>query len=262
MKKITLLFIMALGIFASCVPYPEENPDPIPPASSMFLRKMITTNLDGTTFQEEYTYSGTKIVKAVDSDGETTLYTYNDLDQIIKTEVYTGTTTPTLKETNTYVYDISENLISFLKVNAVSLTGTKWLYVHNANGTISYQKFSGDDVDQTNLMATGELSATKAVETTTDPVTSEEIINTITFTFDARNNPFKNVTGYDKIYYAEPESALNYKNNVISVVSQVNDETAIVEFNNDYVTYTDNGFPFKVDVKQGGVIVAAINYFY
>ncbi|MFN8275777.1 MAG: hypothetical protein U0X58_12975 [Flavobacteriaceae bacterium] len=260
MKKLTVLFIMALGIFASCVPYPEENPDPIPPASTMFLKKIIETDLAGTTYQEDYTYSGSKIVSSLNSDGESTVFTYNDLDQIIKTEVFTGAT-PTLKETNNYVYDISENLISLVKINATTLTGTKWVYVHNANGTISYQKFTGNDVDQTELVATGELSATKVVETITDPVTTEVTINTSTFTYDSRNSPFMNVTGFDKIYFAESELPLNFKNNVISEVYQVNDEASTLEYNNEY-TYTNNHFPNKMSTKQAGVIVAETNYFY
>ncbi len=250
---------MALGIFASCVPYPEENPDPIPPVSSMFLLKTIQSNLDGTTLEQQYTYSDSKIVKVEASNGIKRVFTYNELDQISKIDVYNGTL---LKETNEYVYDISENLISLLKIDRVSLIGTKWVYVHNANGTISYQKFSGDDLSQTNLVLTGELSSTKVVETITDPVTTDVTINTTVFAFDLKKNPFMNVVGYDKIFFADLRICLNMSNNILTQTSQTDDNEAVLDYTNDYVTYTNNGFPFKANVKQGGEIVATINYFY
>lgn len=250
---------MALGIFASCVPYPEENPDPIPPASSMFLYKMIQTNLDGTTYQQDYTYEDSKIVKVEDSNGKRRVFTYNELDQISKIEVYTD---DMLVETNDFVYDISENLISLIKVNLTTSVGTKWVYVHNADRTISYQKFSGDDQTQTDLKSTGVISATKRVETITDPVTTEETVYTTTFAYDLKNNPFVNIVGYDKMYFADIDVPLNLSNNIISQTSQINDEEITINYTNDYITYTDNNFPFKMNVEQGGLVVSTINYFY
>lgn len=258
MKKLTVLFIMALGIFASCVPKPEENPDPIPPVSSMFLKKMIEDKIDGTQLISVFTYSGTKILRKENTNAEVTVYTYDDLDLIVKSENYAG---GILKETYNYVYDISENLINLTVIDEATSTGTKWVYVHNANGTISYQKFTGDNLTQTNLVATGELSANKVVETITDPVTSEVTINTSTYTYDVRNNPMMNVAGYDKIYFAESKLPLNHKNNIISEVYQVDDQVSTVQFNNEY-TYTNNYFPSKISTKQSGVIVSETSFYY
>lgn len=249
---------MALGIFASCVPYPEENPDPIPPVSSMFLKKTITTFVTGATLETEFTYAGSKIVKEESSDGSKTIFTYNDQDLITKLEDFQGTE---LQEVKTYVYDISDNLINMTSIQMPSMQGTKWVYVHNADGTISYQKFTGDDVSQTNLVATGLISSTKLVETITDPVTTEVTTNTILYTYDNRNHPWINITGFDKIYFADSDWALNNLNNVLTESDQLNDEEPVLRFTNDY-EYTNNNFPYKSNTSQNNVITATTNYFY
>lgn len=258
MKKLTVLFIMALGIFASCVPYPEENPDPIPPVESMFIKKIIKNNPDGSNLITVFDYSDRKIARIEDTALKVTDFTYNELDLIETSKEYLG---GVLKKTNTYVYDISENLISLTTIDAASSTGIKWIYVHNANGTISYQKFSGDDVDQDNLVSTGVISETKRTEVITDSVTAEETTHTITYDYDLGNNPMMNITGYEKIYFADSESSLNIENNVTSMTTQTNDEAAVVEFTNLY-EYTNNNFPSKMNVKVGGVLVSTVNYYY
>lgn len=258
MKKLTVLFVMALGIFASCVPYPEEDPDPIPPVDSMFIKKTIQNNLDGSNLITVFNYSDRKIVRIEDTSLKVTDFTYNDLDLIETSKEYLA---GVLKKTNTYVYDISENLISLTTIDEATSTGTKWIYVHNSNGTISYQKFSGDNVDQDNLVSTGLISETKRTEVITDPITAEETTDTITYDYDLANNPMMNITGYEKIYFADSESSLNFENNVTSMTTQTNDEAAVVEFTNLY-EYTNNNFPSKMNIKEEGILVSTVSFYY
>lgn len=258
MKKFTVLFILALGLFASCIPHPEENPDPIPPESSMFLKKIVEDQLNEPELITVFTYSGTKILRKENTNTEVTIYTYNDLDLITKIEEYKG---GVLKKTNNFVYDISENLINLTIIDEATSLGTKWIYVHNANGTISYQRFTGDDVDQTNLVATGVISDAQIQETITDPVTAEETVNTQTFQFDLKNNPFVNVTGYDKIYFADSGLPLNNENNVISETNQIAGSSSEVLYTSEY-EYTNNNFPSKMSVKESGVLVSTANFYY
>lgn len=257
MKKITLLFVMAMGIFASCVPYPEENPDPVTPVNKMFLLKLVETLPDETTSEMVFTYADKKIVEINDSDGTKTVFSYQD-DLITKRQEFSGTT---LLNQDDYVYDISENLISLVNQDFTTSVGTRWVYVHNANGTISYQQFTGDLLTQNQLELNGLISSNKLEESITDPVTNEVNVYRTTYAFDLKNNPLMNVVGYNKIYFANTDSALNYVNNVISQTDQTNDETPVLRYTNEY-EYTPNNFPYKRNTKQGGVLVATANYFY
>jgi hypothetical protein len=192
-----------------------------PVNTTVRVKKIIDTDTDGTVSSIEYFYNGNKIVYAIDSEG-LRMNIFYDGDLIVREEWLQGTT---MVEKIFYTYDNSK-LETYQVLNLADNIGQKITYDHNANGTISFTEFSGDLTTQDEIESTGTISNTKLVRNVTDPITLEQQVFTSTFTFDSKNNPFKNIVGYDKIYFADSEESLNYLNNITTNTEQIDAEPA------------------------------------
>ena len=192
-----------------------------PVNTTVRVKKIIDTDTDGTVSSIEYFYNGNKIVYAIDSEG-LRMNIFYDGDLIAREEWLQGTT---MVEKIFYTYDNSK-LETYQVLNLVDNIGQKITYDHNANGTISFTEFSGDLTTQDEIESTGTISNTKLVRNVTDPIALEQQVFTSTFTFDSKNNPFKNIVGYDKIYFADSEESLNYLNNITTNTEQIDAEPA------------------------------------
>ena len=258
--------MIASGFFWSCVPVPEENPEPGIPVNSMLVKKIVESEPDGTTFTTEYTYVGKKISEITESDGKRTEITYEG-DLITKEEEFNAT--DILLTRTTYVYDISENLVSYVDVTFDNdgdanddSSGERWVYVHNANGTISYEEFIGDATSQTTHYIDGTITTNQYIENNVDPITMVAQVFTDTFTFDTKHNPYVNVIGYDKIYFAASDSPLNFVNNELSQTDQIDSNAAYLLESTSY-TYTANNFPLTETITdRNGEVTGTANYTY
>lgn len=190
-----------------------------PVNTTVRVKKITDTDADGNVLSIEYFYNGNKIVYSIDSEG-LRMNIFYDGDLIAREEWFQGTT---MVEKIFYTYDNSK-LVTYQVLNLVDNIGQKITYDHNANGTISFTEFSGDLTTQDEIESTGTISNTKLVRNMINPITLEQQVFTSTFTFDAKNNPFKNIVGYDKIYFADSEESLNYLNNITTNTKQIDAE--------------------------------------
>ncbi|WP_309642641.1 DUF6252 family protein [Flavobacterium sp.] len=213
--------------------------------TDVLVKKITETDADGTVYTMEFFYTGNKLNYSIDENGIRTNFTY-DGDLLMKEERIEGTT---VIERTTYEYDTSSKLKTYVDVNLVDDTGTKITYVHNA-GTILYQEYSGDSTTQDELGSSGTLTSTTHIENYTDPFTMEMQVFTGTFTFDTKNNYFKNVVGYDKVYFADSDMALNSNNNMLTHTDQIDSDPAYPLETLTY-TYNTNDYPTEIVHRDG-----------
>ncbi len=255
MKKIFCLLFVSIGLFWSCIPNPAENALPGTAPENVLVKQLIETDAHGDVTTIDFTYLDKKIVTATGSDGLVTTYTYNG-DLITKETTMDGAT---LADEITYVYDISNNLVSSTWVDYTDSSGSRVVYVHNADGTVSYQEFYGDTLIQDEVGEDGLINATQFIANVIMPAN----VDTETFTYDANNNPFKNILGYGKISFAHSGEPLNYTNNITSVVHSNTLGLSEVLSHTTY-TYTDNNhFPItETSTDANDVVTDMVKYIY
>lgn len=227
MKKLLYLFSAIVLILTSCSSDDDSNN-----ASVVLLKKAIDTYEDGSTETTEYEYSGTKLVKMSEDDGEYRLLTYTG-NLITKIEFFLSDNT--LDQIDTYTYDSSERLIQMVRVFPNDTDwGNKETYTYNANGTVTASYYSGDYTSQTNLDDTATITISNN-SVTQIAYTSGR---TITYTYDSKKNPMINALGLDKLIFTDGEgdSAVN---NVLTVVDSEGwlSSTGTLQYNSqDYPT--------------------------
>mgnify|MGYP006175288911 CR=1 FL=1 len=228
MKKLFCFFSAVLLVISSCSSDDSKN------SSSGFLKKIAGTLDDGQTYSFEYKYSGNKITKIIDSDGGYKLFTYTE-NLISKIETYSNNV---LDHVKTYSYNSNNQLSSFIIVYPnYPNWGRKKTFTYNTNGTVTINYYNGDYNSQTNLYdtATVTFSNNQASQIFSSGKTNN-------YTYDNKNNPLKNVLGFDKIHLSE-ESIEGITNNITSMTSTNLDQSFINVF-----TYKSNEFPLKLEV--------------
>lgn len=201
-------------------------------SGTILLKKTIETFDDGSTMTSTATYDGTKIKKITTDQGFTLDFTYTG-NLITKMEYkFIGV----LFQTDIYSYDANENLTSYVRLEHEDGLGAKEVYVHNPDGTISVTAYSGDLTSQTTLDGTGTITflANGEVDSITTTYSDDH-----TYTYDNKNNPFKNVTGYGKISWVDTEAAGIMHNITL-------DDTSF----DTTTTYTYNGNDFPATATE------------
>ncbi|MCD0473045.1 hypothetical protein LPB87_01415 [Flavobacterium sp. EDS] len=232
MKKNLLCLFSALLVLVSCssdVTREDEIIDDIPtPVGQILLTKMIEKNAKGITRTIINTYAGNKIVSQVyNNTKEGIYYTYTG-DLITKMEFKLAD--GTVEQINTYKYDGNKKLIEFFRTQPGQEDwDTKDIFVYNADGTVSVYDEDGFK-NSTITFLNGEVSE----------VVSENSPN-FKYTYDTKNNPFKNVLGMDKIAFIDGEGN-GVLHNIISETSSFGDETTTTT---SKITYNADGYPVK-----------------
>ncbi|KAF2510182.1 hypothetical protein EYY60_11775 [Flavobacterium zhairuonense] len=240
MKKILCLFGALTLLLTSCSSDDSGS-------SVVLLKKEITTDSDGDKVTTDYKYDGNKIISATVQGTTTGIYFTYTGDLITKMEFkYEGV----VEQVNKYEYDSNGKLISFIRVEPLEENGSKEVYTYNSDGSISITAYSGTDLAQTTADGTGKITFVNGeidkIALTYGPTRS--------YTYDDKNNPYKNVLGYDKISFTDGE-AEGILHNIVSVKNG----TKVTE---SYVfTYNGDGYPVK-SVDTDGSGVATTEYFY
>jgi hypothetical protein len=199
MKKLLFLLSVSILFFSSCIPNPEENPDPIVPVATLFLKKTIDTYDGGETVTTNYTYSGNKLVSIVsDTPDEPNLYVTYTGNLITKGEYKFAD--GTIDQINTFEYDDTNRLVTYKRVDPEMDLGNKETYVYNLDGTISVTYFIGDATTQTEAAGTGTVTFEDGE---ISEISSPE--DTFTYVYDNKSNPLKNVLGWNKIAFVDGE---------------------------------------------------------
>jgi hypothetical protein len=253
MKKLLFLLSASLLFFASCSSGDSNSSNPI------LLRRIVQTNeSDGIARTTIFSYDGNKIVSEINDNKYKTIYTYTG-NQITKQEYFEYTK---LIFTKIYTYN-GDKLVSFFKTQPNILTGEKRNYIYNADGTVSYNLFIVDNVTKIETKKeTGKIFFLNG------NVEKEEIdnysgfLNLITFEYDNKHSPFKNVIGLSLLI---ENSALVSNNNVINEREfwQTNGGSYGGTYNYTF-NYNSNAYPIEKTKTYalGGQLLYTIKYFY
>lgn len=242
MKKLLLLFgALALSL-TSCSS--DDSPSDESTTDGVLLKKIITTTSKGKV-TTNYTYNGNKIVSDVDDSGESNAYyTYTgDLITKIEYKLPNGT----VEQINTYAYTDGK-LTTFVRIDPGMDWGNKELYTYNADGTVTSKQYIGDAKTQTSLNATViiKFANGEVVDMINDFNDSHS------YTYDTKNNPFKNVLGWNKINFTDGEA-----NDVLH--NMLTDKAEGELWYSYTYTYNADGYPTK---SVESVEEETVEYFY
>ena len=237
MKKVGLAFSLLVLILSSCSSSDSETTS----TSDLLVKKAIVTTAEGSLITL-YSYDGKKITGSTSNDVSLNDYTYTgDLITTIK-HVINGV----VSNITSYEYNSSNQLITSISEESEPAEVTKKTYVYNVDGTISVTVLKGETEDDLVPFNTQNIyfidnSINKIEITNAGSAAINRIIN---LAYDAKNNPFKNVIGYDKLLLVE--RSLN--NNVEYRI--VNTPGVTTNYISTYV-YDTNDFPLA-SLKSAG----------
>jgi hypothetical protein len=212
MKKLLYLFAFSAVFLTSCSSS-DSSSTPLTESDVLVTKTVEHYANDNSSVTTNYTYNGKKIVSSVDSDGYTETYTYTG-DLISSIKEYDDTNTLLVEET--FTYNGSGQLVTYLLNDYNSDHGRKEVFVHNGNNTVSFSVYKGDNSTQTDLSETGTIHLANGEVTQIDTtVISPSFTGTRVYTYDTKNNPFKNITGADKINFVN-EEAIGVSHNIVT----------------------------------------------
>lgn len=202
----------------------------VDPTETILLRRIVNT-YPGAGIADQtavYNYNGNKIVSEIytDSQGLQTTTTYNyDGDNIALIEEREE---GELVYRETFQYNTSNKLETYIAVDFWEDTSIKETYVHNPDGSIDVTRLIGDLDTQTEDDGTSKIYF---VSGEVDRITFSSG-NTITYTYDNKNNPFKNVLGFNKIAFVDGE-ARGISKNILQTTGSTPDFDFTYTYNTD-----------------------------
>ncbi len=245
-KTIHIVSCLCLLVLSSCS---SSDSSSTPATESDILVTKIIEHYanDDSTVTTDYTYNGKKLVSTLDSDGYRETFTYTG-DLITSVKWYDDA--DTLLTLETFTYNSSNQMTLYVLNDYSTDHGRKEVFVHNSNNTVSYTVYNGDNTTQTNLLASGTFYVTNGevtkIETTTSAPSSSS--STRIYTYDTKNNPFKNITGYDKMNYIN-EEAIGVTRNILT--DHFTSESGSDDMYTTTITYNGLNFPVTASEVEG-----------
>jgi hypothetical protein len=246
MKKMILLMAVSSLLFASCSSSDSSSPVT---ESDVLLTKSIASYDSGAPVTTTYVYNGKKIQEAVASDGYYEKFYYTG-DLLTLIEYYDDSDVKIYKET--YVYNSSNQLVNYAWIEIVNDYGSRELYTHNSNGTISVTKLYGDANVQSNFSDSGTIYFVNGDVSMIDMTSGGMYM----YSYDTKNSPFKNITGIDKVNFADGDPMGVFHN----ILTENSDGPPSSTINYAY-TYNGQNFPLTRDWNEGSHTVS-FQYFY
>ncbi|TPD67013.1 hypothetical protein [Flavobacterium microcysteis] len=237
MKKIALLFCLAILLSCSS----DDSSQPHDTTADVLLKKTITQS-NGNSYETLFTYDGKKLLQAR-SVKENKKFNYSG-NNISKISWYTNPDTDnTLSQTVEFEYLPDGKLKKFKQESDNPLT-VEFTYVGQ---------------DTVNFVARAYRSSYDFVGyfTVRDNEISEYVyLNggrprpSVKYTYDSKNHPLKNVTGYNKLflyhYFYNSAHFNGFTTNVGSskncISNSLIQDPSVIEVMNTY-EYNENGFP-------------------
>ncbi|RZJ73530.1 hypothetical protein [Flavobacterium sp.] len=240
MKKMLFGMSALVLLFASCTGNDDEGSNNN--GGVVLLKKTIETGPDGDVYISTATYNGTKLDKITTNDGETIEFTYTG-DNITKM-VYK--LDGEIDQEERYTYDSQGRLATHVSLDFDFNDGSREVFTYNSDNVVSVQRFSGDLTSQTQegdpytiTFANGEVSQIVSA------------FGTTTFTYDDKNSPFKNVTGYAKISYVDLGASGTMHNMLTETSSNGDDTVYTYQYNSaNYPTQSTETYDGDVYVTQ------------
>lgn len=245
MKKILYLFGASLLMLTSC-----SNDEDSDSPDTAYLVKEIAYVEGSYSFSSKITYNGNKIVSSVDSDGEKTLYTYTG-DLITKEEEFAvGNNIDSKIE---YSYDNNQLKTSVSTEISGSVTyKSKNVYTHNSDGTVSCKTYNINlTTGAETLSYSGKYTFLNGNMVKREQGTDYVLV----FEYDTKNNPIKNILGFDKLMETEFSA-----NNIIKITSTNNGSNPSISTNQ--YDYNTAGYPTEQRSFYNGGISGVTKFTY
>jgi hypothetical protein len=192
MKKI-IVACLALFFAVSC-----STTDSPSTSQDILVKRTVSTDEDGIEETLLYFYNGNKVDRIEGPNGLKVEYTYTG-DLITTVRYFVGTME---FQTETFTYNSQGQMIKHLLLALLQDYGAKEEYTYNADGSINYTRAIGDLVSQTESPSTGKYFITNG-EITKKESNEFGTTSVVNYTYDTKNNPFKNITGITKISFAD-----------------------------------------------------------
>jgi hypothetical protein len=260
MKKIVLLLSVVSLVIASCSSDADSLPVIVPLADSVvdtngiLVKKQEYTDTGFPTEIYNYTYSGNKLVKITDQDGGYSNVTYTG-DLITKIEHYDNGNGLIANEI--FTYTASNKMLTNTYKDFDANIGTKYTYTYNSDGTVSYDYYFGDSTTQTTSNGSYKMFFLNNEVIKMEHYSQTGVLTkTDTFTYDGKNNPFKNITGWAELGYNQGETGSAFQN-------LVNNNNPNEMYTNFY-TYDSNNFPLTEIAKDNSdsSVISTAKYTY
>lgn len=212
MKRLNKI-VLALSILVTLYSCTNET---VSQNQFVLLQKVVEVANDGTSTTTLLHYNGNKIV-SIDGAAKRSNFTYtNDLI----TKIIEFDKKSQIENTLDYTYFEGK----LLKVN--SSNNYVINFVHNANGTVSYEKVTKDSSNNSILIFSGILyfqneNVTKDERIIYDAGVGVLRKNSATLEYDYKNNPLKNIEGYSKLL--DHFNSIS-SNNTVSIFEVSSDE--------------------------------------
>ncbi len=246
MKKLILFAGCAALFLNSCTSSSDDAASTPLTESDVLVMKIVESDAVGSPFITNYTYNGKKLTGSTDSDGYYEIYTYvGDLITSIKTY----DSSDTLEQALTFTYNTNGKLVTYLLQDYGNNTGRRETYVYNSNGTVSSTILTGTPASQTTPRSSAviQFSGVEVSQIARTNV-SPSYTSLQTYTYDVKNNPFRNVIGLDKLAFIEDE-AVGLFHNILT-----DNYTSSLGANDTYTTtytYNDLNFPITASEIEG-----------
>ena len=245
MIKLLYLFSASLLVLSSC----SSDDD----TTATVLLKKASYVSTGESFTTDFTYSGNKLVSWVDSFGDKKTFTYTGdlITKIVDTDDKGN-----VDYTTEFTYT-NGKLTSEISLETGDDYKYKTKYVHNTDGTISFEEFRV-------AVATGKEEKYGDIGKYTfkngNLVKKEKSYygtnSSETYEYDAKNNPFKNVVGFN-LFVNDEEGA--YVNNIVKRTYSNSTDT----YTNTYeYKYNAEGFPTEQKDFYNGASDGTTTYTY
>jgi hypothetical protein len=216
-NKTMLLF--GILMLHSCSSNTETETKPV---VSIFVKTIVKTHSPNDIETISHIYDGNKIVSRKNDGGFVSNYTYTG-NVITKIEERVNNNFQSSKE---YTYVDGKVATKVWKRN---YDGTNsYIYTYNSNGTVSYKR------TQPSGVSTGILTIANGNIVKNEVFNNGTLLNTYTYGYDNKNNPFKNVLGFNLLLETDEE--------MFSPNNMIQDGGGSPTFN--YILkYNDDGFP-------------------
>lgn len=235
----TYLGILLLSlVFTSCTNDNDDN-------QVILVKQIVETSVDGSSMTTTITYDGRKIV-STDNSLKRTIFSY------------TGSLITKVEELDKVTNQSNTLFFTYANADLVKVSSSDNYivnYTYNADGTVSYERWTKDANNNDVRLHHGILyfeSSKIAKNVCILDTTASNILNTktITYTYDAKNNAFKNCIGF--------AAMLNYGsliavNNVISSTESSEIEnldtkqiTSSIKGYSNELKYNSYGYPIEI----------------
>lgn len=253
MKNLLLLFSALTLMFTSCSSDDNDSSTEDTSILPKTISYIYPSVMLGTNSTSTITYSGNKIVSTVE-EGSKTIFTYdgNLITKQVQFDVDSkGIETKDIEVLYTYENGKLKTRTMKEEFSTEFPDGQfidKTIYTHTSQSLISYINYSVN-VDTQLETKTSEGSLTyKDGNLVKEQQISGSLTSTRTYEYDTKNNPLKNVTGFDLLLNEISEFG---KNNSTKTTSVSSGHPTPTDYLTTY-TYNDKGYPLRHTSFDGG----------